>query len=188
MVPPGCGTRKVPRTAVAASGPEAVVKPSSAAAPEAAEAAAAAAEAAPEAAAAEADGAVEVAAEGDAAPAEGEDSVQVSADNTVSGETGTTFTDANGVVYDIVVEPCMNGTYGGPEPIFGIMDLPCKPCGTYMTTMDQNPAYTYNETEPIVNVNFDACVTYAGYGKWGQGKLGVCGSVCRTPYRFLVSI
>ena len=187
MVPPGYGTRKVPRTAVAASGPEAVVKPSSAAAPEAAEAAAAA-EAAPEAAAAEADGAVEVAdgavevaAEGDAAPAEGEDSVQVSADNTVSGETGTTFTDANGVVYDIVVEPCMNGTYGGPEPIFGIMDLPCKPCGTYMTTLDQNPAYTYNETEPIVNVNFDACVTYPGYGKWGQGKLGVCGLVCRTP-------
>jgi hypothetical protein len=132
---------------VAASGPEAVAKPAAAAADTA------------EVAEASAEGGAVVAADG------GEDSVQVSADDTVSSENGTTYTDENGIVYDIVVVPCMNGTYGYPDPVFGIMDLPCKPCGSYMTTMDQNPDYVYNETDPVVNVNFDACVTYPGYGK-----------------------
>jgi hypothetical protein len=61
----------------------------------------------------------------------------------------------------IMLIQCLNGTFGLPVPSFGVFDLPCRPCGENMGTLDMKPNFTGN-LSTWTNAGFDACVTLPG--------------------------
>ena len=75
---------------------------------------------------------------------------------------------------DMVLIQCLNATFGLPVPSFGILDLPCRPCGDNMGTLDMKPNFTGN-LSTWTNAGFDACVTLPGEGadKGVEGARGL---------------
>jgi hypothetical protein len=68
----------------------------------------------------------------------------------------------NGMIM-LILEQCLNGTYGMQVPVFGVQALPCKPCGDNMVTLDAKPNWSGNLTT-YTNAGFNSCLTLPGYG------------------------